>query len=109
MIFLVLIVVVWAAVWFLFIVPSRRRRTSHTSMQDSVGIGDEIITAGGLHAFVREIDDDQLRVEIAPGVVATLDRRAVAAVAREIEVEVVHEDDPTLDATGATDDERTDA
>jgi preprotein translocase subunit YajC len=63
-------------------------------MQDTVGVGDEIITAGGLHAVVLEDDGDELRVEIAPGVVATLDRRAVAAVAREIEVEVEPEDDP---------------
>ena len=35
---------------------------------------------------MREIDDDRLEVEIAPDVVVTLDRRAVAAVAREVEV-----------------------
>ena len=56
-------------------------------MQDSVEAGDEIITAGGLHGTVREIDDETARVEIAPNVVVTLDRRAIAAVATEIEVE----------------------
>jgi len=77
-----------AVFWLLFILPRRRHQRQHGAMQDSVEIGDEIITAGGLHAFVREIDDDRLRIEIAPDVVATLDRRAVAAVAREVEVEV---------------------
>jgi len=96
-ILLIVILVVWALVWFVFIVPSRRKRSSHAAMQDSVGIGDEIITAGGLHAHVREVDDDTLRVEIAPGVVATLDRRAVAAVAREIELEAEDEEDDALD------------
>jgi preprotein translocase subunit YajC len=52
-------------------------------MQDELAVGDEIITAGGLHGIVRELDDAQLKVEIAPNVVATLDRRAVAAVAHE--------------------------
>jgi preprotein translocase subunit YajC len=56
-------------------------------MQDSVEIGDDIITAGGLHGTVKEIDDETARVEIAPSVVVTLDRRAIAAVATEIEVE----------------------
>ena len=46
--------------------------------------GDEIITAGGMHAVVKEAGERELRVEIAPGVVVTLDRRAVAAVAQEI-------------------------
>jgi preprotein translocase YajC subunit len=51
-------------------------------MQDELVAGDEIITAGGLHAIVRELDEDELQIEIAPNVLATLDRRAVAAVAR---------------------------
>jgi preprotein translocase subunit YajC len=56
-------------------------------MQDDVGVGDEIITAGGIHGTVREIDGATAQVEIAPDVVVTLDRRAIAAVATEIEVE----------------------
>jgi preprotein translocase subunit YajC len=89
--FLILLIIL-GAVWLLFVVPARRRQRSHAAMQESIELGDEIITAGGLHAFVRELGDDQLKVEIAPNVVATLDRRAVAAVAREIEVEVEAED-----------------
>jgi preprotein translocase subunit YajC len=50
-------------------------------MQDDVVVGDEIITAGGMHAIVKEAGESELRIEIAPGVVVTLDRRAVAAVA----------------------------
>jgi preprotein translocase subunit YajC len=53
-------------------------------MQDDVEVGDEIITAGGIHAVVRAVDEDELRVEIAPQVLVTLDRRAVAAVAQQL-------------------------
>ena len=74
--FLILVLILGAA-WLLFVVPARRRRRSHSAMQDSVGVGDET-----------------LKVEIAPDVVVTLDRRAVAAVAREVEVEVDAEEDP---------------
>jgi preprotein translocase subunit YajC len=89
--FLILIVVFGAA-WLLFVLPARRRKLSHNAMQDSIAVGDEIITAGGLHGTVTAFEDDTVKVEIATGVVATLDRRAVAAVAREVEVEV--EPDP---------------
>ena len=91
-----LVVLVLGAVWFFLVVPARRRQRSHAEMQDSVEAGDEIITAGGLHALVHEAEEDELRVEIAPDVVVTLDRRAVAAVARDVEVEV----DPEVDANG---------
>jgi hypothetical protein len=33
---------------------------------------------------VREAAEDQLKIEIAPGVLVRLDRRAVAAVARDV-------------------------
>ena len=82
---LIVILVVIAFAWLLFGVPQRRRSRAHAAMQDSVAVGDEIITAGGLHAIVREVGEGELRVEIAPNVVATLDRRAIAAVAQEEE------------------------
>jgi preprotein translocase subunit YajC len=97
----VIIIVVLLALGYLLLVrPSRRRSASHAAMQDSVQVGDEIITAGGIHAIVREDDGEELRVEIAPKVVVKLDRRAVAAVAQEegpsedVEGESPQEDDP---------------
>jgi preprotein translocase subunit YajC len=83
--FLILIVVFGAA-WLLFVLPARRRKLSHAAMQHSIEPGDEVITAGGLHGTVKTLDGSTLTLEIAPGVVATLDRRAVAAVARDVEV-----------------------
>ena len=84
---LLIIIILFGGVWLLLLLPARRRRAQHEAMQDSVEAGDDIITAGGLHGTVKEIDDETARVEIAPNVVVTLDRRAIAAVATEIEVE----------------------
>jgi preprotein translocase subunit YajC len=90
----VILVVLLAVFWALIVMPRRRRQQSHMSMQDALALGDEIISAGGLHGHIREMGDTTLKVEIADGVVITLDRRAVAAVAREVEVEV----EPDLEA-----------
>jgi len=78
---LIVIVILAAVAWLFLALPWRRRQRSHTAMQDAVKEGDEIITAGGMHAIVKEAGERELRIEIAPGVVVTLDRRAVAAVA----------------------------
>ena len=80
----IVIAIVLALGWFLLAVPQRRRTRMHAAMQDSLKAGDEIITAGGLHGVVHELGESELRVEIAPNVLVTLDRRAVAAVAEEI-------------------------
>jgi preprotein translocase subunit YajC len=93
------VVVLLGLVWLFIVLPVRRRQRQtselHEAMQDTLVVGDEIITAGGLYAVIREIDRDRLRIEIAPGVVASLDRRAVAAVAEDVE------DDPDDDEPGA--------
>jgi preprotein translocase subunit YajC len=79
----VVIVILLVIGYVLLVRPSRRRARSHAAMQDTVQVGDEIITAGGIHAVVRADRGDELDVEIAPRVVVKLDRRAVAAVAQE--------------------------
>jgi preprotein translocase subunit YajC len=81
---LIVIVILAALAWLALALPWRRRQRAHAAMQDDVAVGDEIITAGGLHAVVKEAGDRELRIELAPGVIVTLDRRAVAAVAQEI-------------------------
>jgi preprotein translocase subunit YajC len=89
------ILILLGAAWVLLMIPARRRRGQHEAMQDSVDAGDEIITAGGIHGTVKEIEGGTAKVEIALGVVVTLDRRAIAAVASDVVVapgEVEHED-----------------
>ena len=80
---LIIVLVLFAFAWIFLVLPSRRRQRSHKEMQDSVAIGDEIITAGGIHGYVRELNGEELRLEIAPGVVVRLDRRAIAAVGHD--------------------------
>ena len=92
---LIVIVIVGGFGWFLLALPARRRSRAHVAMQESIDVGDEVITAGGLHAVVRELGETELRIEIAPSVVVTLDRRAVAAVAvPEAEQEVQEAEQP---------------
>jgi preprotein translocase subunit YajC len=83
----IIIVVLFALMWFLLIRPQRRRSQAQVTMQDQLRAGDEIITAGGLHGTVVSIEDDVLEIEIAKGTVARLDRRAVAAVVSQEEPE----------------------
>ena len=95
---LIVIVLLAGLLWIFIVLPSRRRQRQHAEMQDAIDVGDDIITAGGLHGTVLELGDDDLRLKIAPDVVVTLDRRAVAAVATEVDVEVEVDADDEDDA-----------
>jgi preprotein translocase subunit YajC len=85
--FLIILVALFALMWFVLIRPQRRRSAAQMEMQDRLRIGDEIITAGGLHATVQSIEGEVLEIEIAPGTTVRLDRRAVAAVVDRAEPE----------------------
>jgi len=86
--------------WFFVLLPQRRRTATHTDMQDSLAPGDEIITAGGLHGDVVSLEDSIVHVEVAPGTVVRVDRRAIAA-----RVEDEDDDEPGDDAGEAAPDD----
>ena len=96
---LIIVVVLFIFAWIFFVLPSRRRQRSHQAMQESVLVGDEVITAGGIHGVVREEGGEDVRLEIAPGVLVTLDRRAIAAVAQDESIES-DDDDAETDEDG---------
>jgi preprotein translocase subunit YajC len=76
--------------------PQKRRQVEQARMQDSLEAGDEILTAGGIHGTVRGIEDEVVQLEIAPGTIVRLDRRAVAVVAEpEPDEEIEAEPDET--------------
>ncbi|WP_432843769.1 preprotein translocase subunit YajC [Dactylosporangium sp. CA-092794] len=84
--FQILILVVFAAaIYFLMIRPQQRRRREVQNMQSSMGIGDEVVTVGGLYGIVTAFDDETVQLEIAPGVTAKYARAAIGKVTRKAE------------------------
>jgi len=65
--------------WLLIIAPQRRRRQQQAQMLTRLATGDEVITAGGVYGSVREVADDHVVLEIAPGTRVRVLKSAVAA------------------------------
>ncbi|MEV6927877.1 preprotein translocase subunit YajC [Dactylosporangium sp. NPDC051485] len=83
-----LVVVAFAAfVYFLMIRPQQKRRREVENMQSAMGLGDEVVTVGGLYGTVVEVTDDTVLLEIAPGVTAKYARAAIAKVNKKAAVE----------------------
>jgi preprotein translocase subunit YajC len=72
------LLLLFGVVYFLLIRPQQKRRREAMQMQNSLGVGDRVVTIGGLHATLLSIDDDVATVEIAPGVVVKFARAAIA-------------------------------
>jgi preprotein translocase subunit YajC len=65
--------------WLLFIRPQRRRNQLQNELITNIAPGQQVLTAGGLYGTIREVQDDSITLEIAPGTSVRLDKRAVTA------------------------------
>jgi len=74
---LVLIIVVF---YFLLIRPQQKQAREHRAMVENLKKNDQVVTSGGLYGRIEEIQGDQLRLEIAPGVVVKHERTQIATV-----------------------------
>jgi preprotein translocase subunit YajC len=78
--FLIFIVVLFLLMWLMVVLPQRRRQAAQRSLIDGLKPGDEVLTAGGLYGDVTEIGEDEIAMEIAPGVEVRVATRAIATV-----------------------------
>ena len=85
----IVLVALFALMWLLLIRPQRRRAAEQAQMQDHLRAGEEILTAGGIHGTIKAIEGDIVHVEIAPGTLVRVDRRAVAAAGSAEELDEV--------------------
>jgi preprotein translocase subunit YajC len=79
----IFVLVLLALMWFLIIRPQRRRQQEAQRLLAKIGVGKEIVTAGGLYGTVTAVEGDEVRVEIAEGVEVRIAKRAVAGVISE--------------------------
>ena len=85
---LILMALMFAMLYFLMIRPENKRKKEAQNLRDSLTVGDEITTIGGITGtvvsvkddkFVIETGADQVRIEFAKWALSTNDSAAAAA------------------------------
>ena len=66
--------------WVMIVRPQRRRQQEIASTQASLGPGAEVMLGSGIFGTVASLDDETLRIEVAPGTVLKVARQAVVRV-----------------------------
>lgn len=79
------IVLIGAVFYLLIIRPSRNRQRQQREMIQQVGPGTEVMTTAGVFGTVVDTTDDEVFIEVAPGVVL---RMLKAAIGRVVEPDV---------------------
>ena len=79
----ILIYVVFMVVLFLpQILAGRKRKKAQETMLDSLKIGDEIVTIGGIHGKIATVSETTVEITIDKNVKMTISKSAVSRVVK---------------------------
>lgn len=78
--FLLPMIVIFAAFYFLLIRPQQKRQKAHTQLVAGLSVGDEVITAGGILGKVTAVTDHYASLKIADNVEIKIQKSTVSAV-----------------------------
>ncbi|MEV0413312.1 preprotein translocase subunit YajC [Streptomyces sp. NPDC050448] len=92
---------------FLMTRSAKKKQQAAAQMRDHLAPGTGVRTIGGMYATVKEIGDDTVTLEVAPGVHAIYAKNSIGAVLEDAEYNrIVHgaSDDLTIDTPAVPDD-----
>ena len=101
--FLIVMVLLLVVMYVLMIRPQRQRQQAQQATIEKAGVGDDILTNGGIYGTITEADEDDIVVELAEGLSVHMTRRGIAAVLPpDDEEDEDAEDEDVVDADDVT-------
>jgi len=58
------IILMFGAMYFLLIAPQRKKQKQHEAMMNSLKVGDEVVTSGGIYGVITSVKDDRFTIRI---------------------------------------------
>ena len=79
--FLIMMVAIFAIMWFFMIRPQQKRQKEIRKFQNSLQEGTNVVTGGGIYGVVKRIDlaTNIVEIEVSKGVVIRVDKNYVFA------------------------------
>ncbi|MDR0412701.1 MAG: preprotein translocase subunit YajC [Dysgonamonadaceae bacterium] len=77
---IIMIVLLFVIMYFFMIRPQQKQRKEVEKQRAALAPGHKVVTAGGVHGKLKEINDTTYVVEIAEGVKIKIDKTSVFAV-----------------------------
>lgn len=77
------LIVIFAIFYFLLIRPQQKQLKTHKGMLDSLKVGDNVVTSGGLHGKIAGLTETILTLEIAKDVKVKVDKSSISALRKD--------------------------
>ena len=61
---LIFLILMGAIFYFMLVRPQRRRVQQHRALVDSLSVGDEVVTIGGLFGTITRLNDDDVELRV---------------------------------------------
>lgn len=75
--FLLMMLLVFAVMYFLMIRPQQKRQKAMNRFRESIEKGTKVVTAGGIYGVVKSVDDTIVVLEIANNVDIKIDKAMI--------------------------------
>lgn len=73
-----MIAIFGVSAWFLILRPARARASAAQRVVNEIRVGDAIMTTAGMFGTITQIDEQEVKLEIADGVVVRMLKPAIA-------------------------------
>ena len=80
---LIIIVAMIAIMYFFKIRPQNKKQKEIANFRKSLQVNQKVITAGGIHGVIKEINDSDVILEIASNVKIRIDKNSIFAAAAD--------------------------
>jgi len=89
---LIVMALVLVVLYVVTIRPQRQRQQQQQTMIDAAGVGDDVLTQGGIYGTITQAEGDDIVVDLGKGLEVHMTRRGIAAVLPPDEDEEEEED-----------------
>lgn len=73
-------VLIFGIFWFFLIRPQQKQKKEHQNMLDNLGIGDKIVTIGGIKGKIIKLKENNVRVRVSSNVDIDFVKSAISRV-----------------------------
>lgn len=87
----VFLIAIGALFYFMLVAPQRRKQRAQQQLTSNLVPGVEVMTTAGLFATVHAVTDDEVQLEVAPGIIQRYAKGAVLRVVTPPDDDEPHE------------------
>ena len=82
----IMLILMFVIMYFFMIRPQNKKQKEISEFRRSLQVGQSVITAGGIHGVIKEINDNDVMLEIDRNVKVCVDKNSIFAAAADANV-----------------------